>query len=153
MRPDISLCKYITECSEFVKVQFQNFIPSNQNPADIATRSVSTSRLADMQWFTGPDFLHKPISTHQETQGTLELVKPEMDEDIRPHVTNFATLMEEGHLTAERFKRFSSWKALLRSIALLIHIAHSFKASSNAHSHECKGWHLCKMARTPEELS
>lgn len=60
MRPDISLCKYITECSEFVKVQFQNFIPSNQNPADIATRSVSTSRLADMQWFTGPDFLHRP---------------------------------------------------------------------------------------------
>lgn len=129
-----------------------HFVPTNQNPADIATRSVSASQLANTQWFKGPDFLHKPLTVQQETQKTFELVMPELDGEIRPHVTSFVTLTEERHLTSERFKRFSSWKALLRATALLIHIVRSFKPISNTHTNECRGWHICKRVRTPEEL-
>ncbi|XP_061663174.1 uncharacterized protein LOC133493623 [Syngnathoides biaculeatus] len=121
--------------------------PTNQNPADLATRSVPASRLTDTMWFTGPEFLHKP---HQpETPRSFELVDPEEDVDVRPQPTTLATSLRESELTSEQFQRFSTWESLLRAVSFLIHQIRSHRTNSTV---TCKGWHQCNQPRTPEEL-
>ncbi|KAI3356755.1 hypothetical protein L3Q82_003433 [Scortum barcoo] len=123
------------------------YVPTEQNPADLATRSVPASQLTNSMWFTGPEFLYKP---HQpETFESFQVVDPEKDSEVRPQVTTLATLLREGKLTSERFQRFSTWKSLLRAVAFLIHQASSFKSGG---ANTCRGWHLCKQPRTPAEL-
>ena len=61
-----------------------HYVPMDQNPADLATRSVPASRLTDTVWFTGPEFLHRPLQS--ETHKSLELVDPETDVEVRPEL-------------------------------------------------------------------
>lgn len=124
-----------------------HYVPTAENPADLATRSVPASQLTDTMWFTGPDFLRKP--RQPELCESFQLVEPEMDKDIRPQLTSFATHVSECRLTSERFQRFSTWESLLRAVSLLIHQATSFRSDS---AHVCKGWHMCKKLRSPDEL-
>ncbi|XP_061675487.1 uncharacterized protein LOC133500603 [Syngnathoides biaculeatus] len=123
------------------------YVPTNQNPADLATRAVPASWLTDTMWFTGPEFLHKP---HQpETPRSFELVDPEEDVDVRPQLTTLATSLRESELASERFQRFSTWEYLLRAVSFLIHQIRSHRTNSTV---TCKGWHQCNQPRTPEEL-
>ena len=62
-----------------------DYVPSEQNPADLATRSVAASQLMDTMWFKGPDFLCRPPKP--ETHEHFELLEPETDVDVRPQVT------------------------------------------------------------------
>lgn len=54
-----------------------HYIPSEQNPADLATRSVPVPQLLDTMWFKGPDFLRKP--PEPEVHELFQLINPEMD--------------------------------------------------------------------------
>lgn len=125
-----------------------HYVISEQNPADLATRSVPASQLMDTMWFKGPDFLYKPIEP--ETFEPFDLIHPERDNEIR-QVTTLATNIQEKGLTSERFHRFSTWNSLVRALAFLIHQARSHAANKSSH-HSCKGWHQCNKPRTPEEL-
>lgn len=127
-----------------------HYVASEQNPADLATRSVAASQLMDTMWFKGPDFLYKPPKP--DTQEHFELIEPEMDVDVRPTVS--ATHIEAKPFTSERFKRFSTWNSLLRAICFLIHQVRSHKSSSisDTSQHTCKAWHQCSRPHTPEEL-
>ncbi|KAK0139185.1 hypothetical protein N1851_024265 [Merluccius polli] len=125
-----------------------HYVPTGQNPADLATRSVPASQLTSSMWFTGPEFLHKPLLA--ETQETFKLVDPETDADVRPQLTTLATCISECKLTSGRFQRFSTWGSLLRAVSFLIHQTRSFRSDSPA---TCKGWHRCGRLRTPEELT
>ncbi|XP_057704031.1 uncharacterized protein LOC130922855 isoform X1 [Corythoichthys intestinalis] len=99
--------------------QLWHFVPTDQNPANLATRSVPVSRLVDTMWFTGPAFLHKP--SQLATQETFELIESETDVDVRPQLTILATHVSDDELNSERFQRFSTWESLLRGVAFLIH--------------------------------
>ncbi|XP_042281759.1 uncharacterized protein LOC121906755 [Thunnus maccoyii] len=127
-----------------------HYVRTEDNPADYASRSVPASLLAQTMWFTGPDFLLNPPNEPEAVQ-SFDLVKPELDPDIRPPVRSYATHLQEKGLSTERFQRFSSFNSLVRAIALLIHIARSYNLSN--HGDKCKGWHKCDLPRTPEELS
>lgn len=96
-----------------------HYVPSEQNPADLATRSVAASQLMDTMWFKGPDFLYKP--PEKEKREHFELIDPETDVEVRPQVTALATHLETKRLTSERFQRFSTWKSLLRAVSYLKH--------------------------------
>lgn len=130
-----------------------HYVPSEQNPADLATRSVAASQLMDTRWFKGPDFLHKPSKPDMHEQ--FELIEPEKDVNVRTEVTVLATRIEAKLLTPERFQRFSTWKALLRAISFLIHQLRSHKSTSTSDASRlrCTGWHSCSKPRTPEELA
>ncbi|XP_064472786.1 uncharacterized protein LOC135387556 [Ornithodoros turicata] len=69
-----------------------NYVFSEQNPADIATRMVPADRLAKTAWLTGPEFLSRTdvASAEKEHQG-FALMSPEADAEIRPVVTSLAT--------------------------------------------------------------
>lgn len=89
------------------------YMPTVQNPADLATISVVTSQLNDTIWFTGPSFLYQPPQEQQCE--SFELFNPETDAEDRPCVTSFATRVERS-LFSEWFQHFSTQESLLRAV-------------------------------------
>ncbi|XP_067309102.1 uncharacterized protein [Pseudorasbora parva] len=119
-------------------------IATSQNPADNATRPVSVAELQNTNWLSGPAFLRQ---THVSEQAEhFSLIDPESDSEIRPEITTLATKVNKCQLGSHRFSRFSSWKSLVRGVAILTHIAKTYSSSTQKDS--CTGWHCCKMDRT-----
>lgn len=73
------------------------------------------------------------------TMNRDELVEPEKEQDIRPQVVTLTTKTTEQCLGSDRFERFSEWRSLVRSMAMLVHVARSFSRERN--TGDCKGWH------------
>lgn len=101
-------------------------------------------------WLCGPTFLLQPESTAPE-KGPFELINPESDVEIQSNVTVLATTMSTNHLGSARFEYFSKWTYLIKAVAHLRHISHSFGKSREDTS--CAGWHFCKTSLTDEALS
>ncbi|XP_040209336.1 uncharacterized protein LOC120940491 [Rana temporaria] len=120
-----------------------NYVPTGLNPADIATRSVSAVVLTQTIWFSGPKFLSDQSSTNSKEDIDFHLVDPDTDPEIRPEVITLSSnICSRRNLEARRFKRFSSWKRLVKTIARLRHIAQTFRKPNQTSS--CHGWHTCK---------
>ncbi|XP_040208534.1 uncharacterized protein LOC120940042 [Rana temporaria] len=120
-----------------------NYVPTGLNPADIATRSVSAVVLTQTNWFSGPKFLSDQSSTNSKEDINFHLVDPDTDPEIRPEVITLSSnICSRRNLEARRFKRFSSWKRLVKTIARLRHIAQTFRKPNQTSS--CHGWHTCK---------
>ncbi|TWW78623.1 hypothetical protein D4764_11G0007440 [Takifugu flavidus] len=127
-----------------------HYVPTELNPADVATRTIPSTQLQRSIWFSGPAFLY-----HDKTRETMEsssfsLVDPEADEEIRPEVKTFVTKTSNGQLGSHRFERCSSWTGLNKTIARLIHIGTSYRRSVNAGK---KGWRCFKEEVSLHELS
>lgn len=120
-------------------------IATTQNPADNATRPVSVAELQNTNWLTGPAFLRQTHVSEQAEHEVFNLIDPESDKEIRPEITALATKVNECQLGSHRFSRFSSWKSLVRGVAILTHTAKTYSGSAQK---DCKGWHCCKMDRT-----
>ncbi|XP_067282594.1 uncharacterized protein [Pseudorasbora parva] len=127
-----------------------HYVRTGDNPADIASRSVPASRLTQTMWFNGPTFLRK-LSTQPEPIQSFSLVSPELDAEIRPDVKGYATQLHKKGLSIERFGRFSTFNILQRAVALLIHVARSYKYPNMMG--KCRGWHKCELPRSLDELS
>ncbi|KAJ8381227.1 hypothetical protein SKAU_G00020050 [Synaphobranchus kaupii] len=128
-----------------------SYVPTDQNPADHATRYLPAAQLQQSSWHSGPGFL-----THNHTEETREphvftLVEPDADAEIRLEVTTLATRASDTRLGSQRSERFSSWRNLCNATARLIHVAASFKG--NPASTESKGWSCIKDTLTTSELS
>ncbi|KAM4037007.1 uncharacterized protein ACNLHF_015817 isoform 1-T1 [Anomaloglossus baeobatrachus] len=127
------------------------YVPTDQNPADHATRAVPASRLKDTNWLVGPALLYQPVPTAHETH-THELFEPESDVELRPQVSTLSTTITNRHLDSSRFLRFSTWRSAYRALTCLIHVIRSFK-NRQSRPAPCKGWHRCHKAYTVEELT
>jgi len=90
-------------------------VPTDQNPADHATRSVAAGHLKDTNWLSGSKSLSVPEPSISES--TYDLVDPSSDPDIRPLVSTLSTTTSSQQLGSQRFAKFSSWKTLTRAIA------------------------------------
>eukprot|EP00079_Xenopus_tropicalis_P020479 XP_012811408.1 PREDICTED: uncharacterized protein LOC105946345 [Xenopus tropicalis] len=126
-----------------------HYVPSEKNPADHATRAVPAACLKQTSWFTGPSFLYS--SEQNYPADGYELIDTTSDPEIRPQVSTLCTDTSSMHLGSHRFKRFSTWKSLVRSITCLLHIVKFFKKGFPSTSN-CKGWHYCQRAHTVDEL-
>lgn len=73
------------------------YVPTDDNPADHASRSVQAQLLTKTNWFTGPAFLYKSPTASDQHQ-TFELVEPDSDVDIRPQVRSCITSYNDGLL-------------------------------------------------------
>lgn len=122
------------------------YVPTEHNLADHVSRSVPASHLARTTWFSRPAFLHRQYKGLQEEPEFFKLINPELDVKVRPEVSSFHTQVQGQNLTTDRFKRFSTWDALLRAVAFLIHVARSHKSAD--YVKECRGWHRCKQPCT-----
>ncbi|XP_063761823.1 uncharacterized protein LOC134879300 [Eleginops maclovinus] len=129
-----------------------HYVNTEDNPADLASRSVPAAHLTKTMWFNGPTFLRKP-SVQPDPASVIpqsfSIVSPESDAEVRPAVKSYITDLQGKVLSTERFERFSTFDTLQRAIALLIHIGRSFSTPTG----KCKGWHHCDLPRSVDELS
>lgn len=94
------------------------YVASDENPADHASRGLSTKELMKSNWFTGPSFLwqrelpKEEITVRKVDDGDTELKRVQV----------LSTQVKEKSLT-NRMQRFSDWKRLVKAIARLKHCA------------------------------
>ena len=101
------------------------YIQTDENPADLATRGIDASKLADSVWLNGPEVLKQerlPETTQEE------FCLAEDDTEVR-HVAVKSTAVKQ--IDSSRFARFSSWSSLIRAIALLVAKVKEHKGTRN----------------------
>ncbi|XP_039863534.1 uncharacterized protein LOC120718871 [Simochromis diagramma] len=126
------------------------YVCTEDNPADIATRSITADRLENTIWFSGPAFLSRPEGVSPVVQ-RFDLLEPDQDSKIRPQVTTLSVTVFK-HLGSGRFNRFSCWSSLIRALGTLIHIVQSFKRGKKCVAQKCEGWHQCSTPPTGDIL-
>ncbi|XP_021370403.1 uncharacterized protein LOC110461304 [Mizuhopecten yessoensis] len=89
-------------------------VSSDQNPADVGTRSCTVDELADGAWLNGPSFLHNTASLNRGLDYPLQ--NPEDDKEIRSKTMRTTVSRSLG---LSRFDRFSSWKSVIRGLLWL----------------------------------
>jgi Pao retrotransposon peptidase/Family of unknown function (DUF5641)/Protein of unknown function (DUF1759) len=90
-----------------------HYIPSSDNPADIASRGCPLSELSE-DWFRGPRFLRNDIPTSYLSKECFNL--DENDCELR----NIRCQAILKHSTiSSRFDKFSSWNTLVKAVAHL----------------------------------
>lgn len=94
-----------------------NYVPTNMNPADHATRPVKADVICKCAWLKGPmAFLD---ARRKSKEKTFELIEPEQDKEIRPKISALKTSVAIQGLGTERFERFSTWIKLTSAISRL----------------------------------
>ena len=117
-----------------------NFVPTHQNPADSGTRYLSNLESDDYNtWLNGTPFL-KMCGSNSGLLPSFPLVTPNLDKEVRPECNVNVTSLDTSGSIVDRFENISSWKKLLKGIALLKHIARNYRSDSQS----CKGWHVCE---------
>ncbi|XP_060765880.1 uncharacterized protein LOC132874028 [Neoarius graeffei] len=108
------------------------YVATEQNPADHATRPKSVDILRASNWFSGPGFLKNTSESPQSN--SFDLVDPEHDVEVRPQVAVNNTKATEGQFSSACFERFSSWKRLLQAITKLIQVIRTFSKTHKANA-------------------
>ncbi|XP_033755843.1 uncharacterized protein LOC117338595 [Pecten maximus] len=119
----------------FSKPTQWNFVPSECNPADVATRGLDALLLPDSSWILGPDIKHRT------SPDGYDLIDPDHDLEIRPEVNCSKMEQSEDMIDvpekkvkqtdcgkvpegfSKRFTRFSNWKRLVRVVARIKFLA------------------------------
>lgn len=116
-----------------------NFVPTDLNPADAASRGLPSEQLTSSYWLAGPLFLlHARRDEFDKRPYTL--VSPETDAELCPECVTCVTSLSQRNLGSARFRRFPRWSSLLKAVARLQHVAKSFKPGTGD---VCHGWHIC----------
>lgn len=82
------------------------YVPTDHNPADQGSRSVSAACLSSSTWFSGPDFLQNPSIHFSEPEETFDLVNPLSEPEIRPLITANVTKVPKTLMALEIDKQF-----------------------------------------------
>ncbi|XP_048749330.2 uncharacterized protein LOC125661393 [Ostrea edulis] len=94
------------------------FIPTDSNPADIATRRINAEDLVNSTYLTGPDLLRNDIHV-QLPSSEFQLVNPQEDTEVRPEISVNKMKVISHKTWVQRFSFFSSWNSLVRAIMFL----------------------------------
>ena len=107
-------------------------VPTDQNPADLATRSFHARDLPGSRWILGPSFLREDSQSAPAVDDCeYPLVDEDSDKEVRPVVSSAKVSLEPRFgLGCDRFKRFSTWDSLVRAIAFLKRFVRRWKSSS-----------------------
>ncbi|XP_030582792.1 uncharacterized protein LOC115778696 [Archocentrus centrarchus] len=140
----------VQRIKQSTKASQWNYVSTNNNPADHATRSLPANQLSFSSWLTGPNFLTE-VAQSRCCKESFGLVEPDSDPEVRSEGTTCVTSLAHNTFSSVRFERFSTWKTLVRAVSLLKHIAKSF---SHGFKHDvCHGWHRCNMHLGEEQLN
>nr|XP_042911764.1 uncharacterized protein LOC122272314 [Parasteatoda tepidariorum] len=103
-------------------------ISGDTNPADIATRGVSSSTLFTSQWFSGPTFLYQPISF--QTDMLISQMCEPMPEERVCTVQSIATISHSSEPN-ELINNFSYFSKLKRVTAYCLRFIHNCRNSKS----------------------
>lgn len=119
------------------------YVSTNNNPADVATRTIHVSDLKTSMWLKGPPY---NLTDEESSEENLyELQNPDTDKEVRSLVTCLRNSHAAPNLSlgSHRFSEFQNWKNLIETIARLRHVVQSFKREG-----PCTGWHSCKLIKS-----
>lgn len=93
-----------------------NYVPTDKNPEDLATRAVSAGEFQHCLWLLGP----KHLLENKTFSEKFKLQNPDEDKEIRPEIT-WAKLVasKDSLLGTQRFQRFSCWNRLVNAVSYL----------------------------------
>lgn len=93
-----------------------SYVPTDKNPADLATRAVLAGEFQHCSWLLGP----KHLLENQTVFERFELQNPDEDKEIRPEITCAKLVAsKESLLGTQRFQRFSCWNRLVNAVSYL----------------------------------
>ncbi|XP_065195355.1 uncharacterized protein LOC135826682 [Sycon ciliatum] len=117
----------VGEITEVTDVSQWRWVPTDENPADAATRPRNDSGLAE-KWLKGPDFLR-----HPESEWPVEkpgAATPREDDSVELKNEFKATAREAPTLALPEIERYSSWNKLVRTTAWVVRYIRNLRASA-----------------------
>lgn len=117
-------------------------VTTDQNPADLGTRSFDAQELSQSMWLRGQAFLREDnlSTTFVGTHENFALISDD-DKEVRPIVAVNRTTMKEETCNSfkTRIERYSNWIRLVRSIAILRHVL----LTKDSCEYSPRRWHYC----------
>ena len=103
-----------------------SYVPTDMNPADVATRSIPAYKLQSSMWLQGSPLLFEPEECSEIQE--FKLVNPEHDKEIRTNVKVLKSdLIKDGFELVKLFEKFSEWKRLIGAFKPFITLARKFR--------------------------
>ena len=94
-------------------------IDTKNNPADHASRGLSTEELMRSNWFSGPEFLwEKEIPTSKEEIPNIRIGDPEVKATVR------TTVVKESFNLIDYVSKFSNWTG---AVGVILYLRRLFK--------------------------
>ncbi|KAK7104060.1 uncharacterized protein [Littorina saxatilis] len=104
-----------------------HYVPSEDNPADHASRGLRAAELMHSKWFSGPKFLWETkLSLPSATSSALKPEDPEVRTALTTQTTSCAVDLDD------RLSRFSSWNVAARVMTRILRLNKSRDKSSTA---------------------
>jgi hypothetical protein len=97
-------------------------VKTEDNPADLGTRSVAVETLQDSSWLQGPTCLRQTVNCDDSSE-QFPMIEPDQDKEVR----SCKTRVNED-LGVTRFSNFSTWQSLVNALKILQRFTRKFKA-------------------------
>lgn len=114
----------ITEIRGRTRVEDWHHVPSEDNPADDASRGVSPESLATDRWIHGPEFLLKPAAEWPRSP-LLKPVVTEEDPEVRKRAVCMAVQADSPTPVDTLLHRYSDWEKAKRGVAWMLQLKHT----------------------------
>ena len=103
-----------------------NYVETAQNPADDASRGLCADNLIESkQWWSGPEFLWKPLKNQSCLDGSdLREISPD-DPELK--ISAMAIQGQEHFSLSERLNCFSTWHKAKRAVAVCLRLQKRYK--------------------------
>ncbi|XP_073713144.1 uncharacterized protein [Misgurnus anguillicaudatus] len=119
----------VAEIRDATKLSQWNYIDSNSNPADNATRGQSADKfLNNKRWLHGPDVLWKEKTEQQIRCFKENSPLPLNDPEVKRMYTVNATCLKEENPTQKLITYFSNWTKLLLAVAWYLKLKETLKS-------------------------
>ena len=103
------------------------YVPSEQNPADDASRGLSADTLLNgTRWINGPDFLWKSNDSWRIQAHAVPTIS-DNDPEMKPNIQAFSTVNSSQILVDDILRRFSSWYSLKKFVAWMLRYRHNLR--------------------------
>ena len=105
---------HINEIGQFSEISDWNYIPSEQNPSDLCTRTHAAFKLIPSKWFYGPE------TTHQKTLDLKEInIRNQFEESFEINISLITHSSKKENCNNYQIIK---WDRLVRHVALLVKI-------------------------------
>ncbi|XP_034537461.1 uncharacterized protein LOC117811344 [Notolabrus celidotus] len=104
------------------------YVPTDKNPADLASRGSNASELCSSSWFKGPQFLwEKDLPPAADVFTETPVGDPEVKK-----VQILNTQTKEQVILTDRLSKFSSWYKVTQAVARLLRCAKGDKSTGHS---------------------
>ena len=113
------------------------YMPTQKNPVDLVTRSVTAHTLNESRWHSGPSFLYQHDDSLNIPAGWEAKQPTEADPEVCSFIQVLATQVPPNTaLGTSRSSRFSKWTTLIKAMTSLILLVQKSKKSRTSESPE-----------------